>query len=247
MEKLTTGEIIAKLRKEKGISQEELADALYVTRQAVGKWEANLGSPDITNLKNIANYFGVSVDYLLTGENEKEIKSSPNTTEFKTGKNTHQIAMQNKKKMNMVISIFSLLGVILFFVGLFLPLYDAEVITISFFDLFNMEGTTVGMLLFALGLILSVLWTIIYTAKKNLKHLNVGFAFVIICSIVGLIVCLCGLMFMVEGATPNGAGFYLIVFGLILLVASFLIQAVFKWLVKTNRVSEEKLYFANPE
>lgn len=232
MEKLTTGEIIAKLRKEKGISQEELADALYVTRQAVGKWEANLGSPDITNLKNIANYFGVSVDYLLTGENEKEIKSSPNTTKFKTGKNTHQIAMQYKIKMNMAISILSLLGAILFFVGLFLPFYDLKLVTISFFDLFGEEGTTVGMLLFALGLILSVLWTIIYIVKKNLKHLNVGFAFVIICSIIGLIVSLCGLMFMVEGATPNGAGFYLIVVGLILLVSSLISEAVLKWLVK---------------
>lgn len=61
----TTGKIIAELRKEKGMSQEELADVLFVTRQAISKWESDAGSPGIDNLERIADYFNVTIDYLL--------------------------------------------------------------------------------------------------------------------------------------------------------------------------------------
>ena len=59
------GERIANLRKSKGISQEELADALLTSRQAVSKWERGESDPDITRLKDLAVYFDVSIDYLL--------------------------------------------------------------------------------------------------------------------------------------------------------------------------------------
>ena len=56
---------IATLRKEKGLSQEELADILNTSRQAISKWERGEAYPDIDNLKDIATYFNVSIDYLL--------------------------------------------------------------------------------------------------------------------------------------------------------------------------------------
>ena len=56
---------LSDLRKSKGLSQEELAEALYVTRQAISKWENGSGIPDIVNIKAIADYFKVSVDVLL--------------------------------------------------------------------------------------------------------------------------------------------------------------------------------------
>lgn len=59
------GERIANLRKSKGISQEELADILLTSRQAVSKWERGESDPDIERLKDIAIYFNVSIDYLL--------------------------------------------------------------------------------------------------------------------------------------------------------------------------------------
>ena len=59
------GERIAELRKAKGISQEELADALMTSRQAISKWERGESDPDITRLKDLALYFEVSIDYLL--------------------------------------------------------------------------------------------------------------------------------------------------------------------------------------
>ena len=59
------GERIVSLRKEKGISQEELADVLLTSRQAISKWERGESLPDIDRLKDLAVYFGVSIDYLI--------------------------------------------------------------------------------------------------------------------------------------------------------------------------------------
>jgi transcriptional regulator with XRE-family HTH domain len=59
------GEQIQILRKEKGLSQEELAQVFNVTNQSVSKWETCQTCPDISILPDIAQYFGVSVDELL--------------------------------------------------------------------------------------------------------------------------------------------------------------------------------------
>ena len=56
---------IAELRKDKGISQQDLADVLGVSFQSVSKWETGTTMPDITLLPGIAEYFNVSVDELL--------------------------------------------------------------------------------------------------------------------------------------------------------------------------------------
>ena len=58
-------EQIAFLRKERGITQEALANALGVTNQSVSKWEASICCPDIQLLPEIAKFFGVTVDSLL--------------------------------------------------------------------------------------------------------------------------------------------------------------------------------------
>ena len=55
------------LRKQKNLTQEELASALFVSRTAVSKWESGRGYPSIDSLIAIAKFFGVSIDDLLTG------------------------------------------------------------------------------------------------------------------------------------------------------------------------------------
>ena len=59
------GAKIAYLRKQKGVTQEELAIAVGVSAQAISKWERAKNYPDITLLPIIANYFGVTIDYLF--------------------------------------------------------------------------------------------------------------------------------------------------------------------------------------
>lgn len=69
------------LRKSRGLTQEELAEALFVSRTAVSKWESGRGYPSIDSLKEISKYFSVTIDELMTGEKlisiaEKENKSN---------------------------------------------------------------------------------------------------------------------------------------------------------------------------
>jgi transcriptional regulator with XRE-family HTH domain len=59
-------EKIQELRKQKGLTQEELAEKLYVSRTAISKWESGSGYPNIESLKAIAKFFSVTVDELLS-------------------------------------------------------------------------------------------------------------------------------------------------------------------------------------
>lgn len=61
-------EKLQELRKSKGLTQEELAEILYVSRTAVSKWESGRGYPNIESLKEISRFFSVSLDVLLSGE-----------------------------------------------------------------------------------------------------------------------------------------------------------------------------------
>lgn len=62
---MTFGEKLFKLRKEKGFSQEALAEKLNTTRQAISKWENNQGYPETEKLLMLSNIFELSVDDLL--------------------------------------------------------------------------------------------------------------------------------------------------------------------------------------
>ena len=59
-------EKLQELRKQKGLTQEELAASLYVSRTAISKWESGRGYPNIESLKAIAKFFSVTVDELLS-------------------------------------------------------------------------------------------------------------------------------------------------------------------------------------
>jgi len=65
---MSFGERLKRLRVEKGLSQQELADILKVNRATLGNWEIDRTSPGYTTLCKIAKYFNVTVDYLLNGE-----------------------------------------------------------------------------------------------------------------------------------------------------------------------------------
>lgn len=66
------GEQIQKNRKRKGLSQEELAEKIGVSRQAVSKWESDQSVPDWEKMLALSTLFGVSVDAILKGESEQE-------------------------------------------------------------------------------------------------------------------------------------------------------------------------------
>lgn len=61
-------ETLQQLRKQRGLTQEELAEKLYVSRTAISKWESGRGYPNIDSLKAISRFFSVTIDDLLSGE-----------------------------------------------------------------------------------------------------------------------------------------------------------------------------------
>ena len=74
---MTFGEKIQKLRKEAGLSQEELSYQLGVSRQAISKWERDNGYPETEKIVRMSKLFNVSLDYLLNEEDTKKPESSP--------------------------------------------------------------------------------------------------------------------------------------------------------------------------
>ena len=76
-------EKIQELRKSRGLTQEELAEALFVSRTAISKWESGRGYPNIDSLKQISNYFSISIDELLSGDKLITIAENENRTHLK--------------------------------------------------------------------------------------------------------------------------------------------------------------------
>jgi Predicted transcriptional regulators len=68
------------LRKERDLTQEELAEALYVSRTAISKWESGRGYPSIDSLKEISKFFLITIDELLSGEQIISIAEKENKT-----------------------------------------------------------------------------------------------------------------------------------------------------------------------
>lgn len=70
---MTFGNRLYELRKNSGLSQEELAELLDVSRQSVSKWESDKGYPEMTRLIFLSDYFSVSLDYLMRGEKQEKL------------------------------------------------------------------------------------------------------------------------------------------------------------------------------
>ena len=76
-------EKLQELRKQRGLTQEELAEALFVSRTAISKWESGRGYPNIDSLKEISKFFSVTIDELLTGEKLLSIAENENKTNIR--------------------------------------------------------------------------------------------------------------------------------------------------------------------
>ncbi len=94
---MTIADRIQSLRKTKGISQEQLADKIGVSRQAISKWESEQSSPDLEKIILLSDYFEVTTDYILKGIEPK-------------------LDLTEKRKVDA--RIFSAVGTFLNFIGL---------------------------------------------------------------------------------------------------------------------------------
>ena len=74
---MTIGETIQRLRTKRRLSQEQLAELVGVSRQAVSKWELGDAAPEVDKLRALAREFGVTVDELLSEEAPREPEQAP--------------------------------------------------------------------------------------------------------------------------------------------------------------------------
>lgn len=109
---MTFAKKLQKLRKEWGLSQEQLAEKIGISRQALSKWESDAGMPDAANILQISRLFQVSTDYLLYDEQEEYLKP--------VQKNGNTIRIIG----GCVLSLVSLLGLLV--IGIFASIYPAE-------------------------------------------------------------------------------------------------------------------------
>lgn len=95
---MTFGERLYELRKQAGLSQEELAEMLDVSRQSVSKWESDKGYPEMTRLIFLSDYFDISLDYLVRGVEKEDVsRQQTEQIEYQTDtlKNRIQAFMTN--------------------------------------------------------------------------------------------------------------------------------------------------------
>ena len=148
------------LRKEKGITQQQLADAIYVSRTAVSKWESQRGYPSIDSLKALAAYFSVTVDMLLSTDEALRLAEEDKR-------------MQGKRFCSLVFSLADLLMGLLLFLPLFAQRAEGNVTAVSLFSLsvgLPLKATYIAAV--ALSFLMGILTLILKnrTAVRFAKH-----------------------------------------------------------------------------
>ena len=78
---MTIGKKLTALRKARGMTQEELSEAIGVTRQTISKWELDASTPDLDYLCKLCDLFGVTADYLIRPQMESPVPPAPTSTE----------------------------------------------------------------------------------------------------------------------------------------------------------------------
>ncbi|MDD6795639.1 MAG: helix-turn-helix transcriptional regulator [Clostridiaceae bacterium] len=161
-------EKLQQLRKQKNLTQEQLAEKLYVSRTAISKWESGKGYPSIESLKCISKFFKITIDELLSGEELISIAETESKTNL-------------EKVYNLIYGILDVM-VISF---IFLPLYGQKIndyiYSVSLFD-YNDTSNNIKLIyyitfivIFILGIVeLAMQFFNIQKLKNIIKSLSLG-------------------------------------------------------------------------
>lgn len=165
----TIGLKIRELRRQKGLSQEELGFEISVTRQTVSKWEADTMQPTTENLKVLCDFFGVKSTYFLDesfDKNDETVSTIP-TTQNKSNSNRKTIVYSVLLALSIVIFIVCLIiGIIATSILLQPPLGDGDTHLLHFDWLVIFCSV---MVLFALITIIVLICVLIRKKKQNVK------------------------------------------------------------------------------
>ena len=150
-------EKLQELRKSKGLTQEELAEILYVSRTAVSKWESGRGYPNIDSLKEISKFFEVTIDDLLSGERLIDIAEKENKSNI-------------RNMCDLLLGITDLFSVLLVILPLYPNTIDGFIYSVSLFNYSETADSNIIIYwimfisLFVIGLV-----KIIVAKRKNEK------------------------------------------------------------------------------
>lgn len=108
MDQMKIGNFLKELRKEKGITQAQLAETLNVSARTVSRWETGSNMPDISILVDIADYYDISIPEIINGERKSELM---NEEERKIAKTMSDYATTEKEKIFKEMKIQSIMGV----------------------------------------------------------------------------------------------------------------------------------------
>ena len=114
-------EKLQKLRKHKGLTQEELAERLYVSRTAISKWESGRGYPNIDSIKEIAAFFSITIDELLSSEKILYIAEKENKRNI-------------QKMCNLLFGIVDLFTIILVVLPLYPKTVNGHIYSVNLFE-----------------------------------------------------------------------------------------------------------------
>lgn len=106
MDQMKIGSFLKELRKEKGITQEQLAESLNVSNRTVSRWETGSNMPDISILVDIADYYDVSIPEIINGERKSEMKKE----EKEIAKSMSDYATSEKENIFKEMRVQSILG-----------------------------------------------------------------------------------------------------------------------------------------
>lgn len=190
-------EKLQKLRTQENLTQEELAQKLYVSRAAVSKWESGRGYPSIDSLKAIANYFGVTIDQLIRGEEMVALAEQ-------------DITASSQKHTTLVCGVLDCLTVLL----LFLPVFGDGWASVTLPAMARVSGWLKTAFLVTVSLTAANgLCTVVVGAldgQSREKRLKTA----------GIVLSLCGTLLFILARQPYAGSFYL----LLLAAKGFLLQ-----------------------
>lgn len=150
-------ERLKELRKNKGLTQEELASKLYVSRTTISKWESGNGYPSIDILKSLANFFEISIDELISNNEVLDLSKE-------------NIIKEKKKNINLVIGLLEICSLLF----LILPIFsnkngDFIESVILFKTNYNLIYYILYYLLIGLSFINGVVMLILINKENNNK------------------------------------------------------------------------------
>ena len=107
MDTIKTGNFLRELRKEKNLTQEQLADVFNVSARTVSRWETGSNMPDISILVEIADYYQLDVREILNGERNKDLPSETSAV-----KDVAEYADKEQEKLALRTRIYAIAGII---------------------------------------------------------------------------------------------------------------------------------------